>query len=453
MEKKISRRRFVEATSIGATSIMGAATFPSFGLHAKKPAKLAIMGGDPVRTKPFHTWPVWDQADEEAIIPVLRSGVWSRADVVSEAEEKFAALMGSKYCLLTTNGTNALFTALHALGIGGGDEVITTPYTFVASVDAILLNNALPVFVDIDPLTWQIDPDKIEEKITENTTAIMPVHITCGVSQMDKINAIAAKYNLKVVEDACQAHLSEWKHKKTGTLGDLGCLSLQNSKSITCGEGGAILGDDEEIMDLCYSFHNFGRPKGKYMSRDLGGHPILGTKCRMAEYQASIVMTQMESVEKEAQIRSDNAEYLTAKIKDIPGIVPLQRYEETTRATYYYYGFRYKKEHFKNGARDKFIKALHAEGIPVGAGLGVIEGAPIHREGLIEDTLESKTFQRLYSKERLDAYRQELDCPECDRLVEETVGFHCAALLGTRRDMDDIYHAIEKVYENRDQLM
>lgn len=440
-------------TLIGATSVVGAASIPAIGLYNLPTAeKLAILGGEPVRTKPFQAWPIWDQADEEAILPVLRSGVWSRKDVVSEAEEKFAALMGAKHCLLTTNGTNALTTALYALGVGGGDEVITSPYTFVATIDAILLNNALPVFVDIDPRTWKIDPDKIEEKITENTVAILPVHITSGISNMDKINALAEKYRLKVVEDACQAHLSEWKHKKAGTLGDLGCLSLQNGKNITCGEGGAIFSEDEQLMDLCYSYHNFGRPRGKYMSRDLGGHPVLGTKCRMAEYQASILITQMNSVEEETKIRSGNAAYLTEKLKDIPGIVPIGQYDEMTWTTYYYYGFRYKKEHYNDCPRNKFVKALRAEGIPVSTGLGVIEGRPQHREGLIEATLNSKTFRKIYSKEKLDAYREQLNCPEADQLVEETIGFHSPVLLGSRKDMDDIYNAFLKIYENREQL-
>ena len=453
MEKAITRRRFIEATSLSATSVISASTIPVFGFSTNQSGKLAILGGKPVRTKPFHPWPVWDELDEKAIIPVLRSGVWSRNNVVSEAEEKFARLMGAKHCLLTSNGTNALFTALRALGVGGGDEVITTPYTFVATIDAILLNNALPVFVDIDPETWQIDPEKIEEKITENTTAILPVHITCGMSHMDKINAIAKKHNLKVIEDACQAHMAEWNNKKAGTLGDLGCISLQNSKSITCGEGGAILGDDEQIMDICYSFHNFGRPRGKYMTREHGGHPILGTKCRMAEYQASILITQMTSVEEETKIRSANASYLTAKLKEIPGLVPLKHYKEITRPTFYHYGIRYKKEHFNNCPRGKFIEALDAEGIPIGSGLGVIEGEPMHREGLIEATLNSKTFSNLYSNEQLDSYRENLDCPECDQLVQETVGFHNHVLLGTKQDMDDIFNAFLKVYENREQLI
>ena len=452
MENKISRRRFMGTTIIGATSVVGTASLPAFGFRNAQTNKLALLGGDPVRSKPFTSWPIWDQADEEAILPVLRSGVWSRRNVVKAAEEKMAKMMDAKYCLLTTNGTNALTTALYALGVGGGDEVITSPYTFVATIDAILLNNALPVFVDIDPVTWKIDPGKVEEKINENTIAILPVHITSGISDMDRINNLAGKHNLKVVEDACQAHLSEWNGRKAGTLGDLGCLSLQNGKNITCGEGGAVLGDDEKLMDICYSYHNFGRPHGKYMSRERGGHPILGTKCRMAEYQASILITQMDSVEKETRIRSENAAYLTGKLKDIPGIEPVEQYDQITRTTYYYYGFRYKKEKYNDCPRSTYVKALRAEGIPVSSGLGVIEGEAQHKEGLIEQTLNSKTFQKIYSKERLDTYREQINCPEAEKLVAETVGFHSPVLLGTRKDMDDIYNAFQKIYENREQL-
>ena len=273
---------------------------------------------------------------------------------------------------------------------------------------------------------------------------------------MDKINALAKKYNLKVVADACEAHFAEWKGKKVGTLGDLGCFSFQNGKSLTCGEGGAILGSDEKLMDLCYSFHNFGRPKGRFMSRDKGGHPILGTKCRMAEYQASMLLTQMERAEEQTRKRCQNADYLTSRIEQIPGILPRKDYEKTNVTSYYYYAFRYKQEQFKGLSRNKFIPALNAElnleGHSANAGLGVIEGKPQNKEGLIEDALHSKSFQKLYSKERLNKYRGNNDCPKCEQLCKETVGFHQPILLGTRKDMDSIADAIEKIYENRDQL-
>ena len=448
---QVTRRQLLTNTSMGAAVL---ATTPRghAGTSSASAGVPAILGGQPVRTAPFPRWPNFREADEKAVLPVLRSGVWSRAKVVDEAERRFARLMGAKYCLATCNGTTAIITAVCSLGIGAGDEVITTPYTFVATIHPILLANALPVFADVDPETWQIDPAKIEARINKNTVAILPVHIIGGVCDMDRINAIAKKHNLKVIEDACEAHGGEWRTRKVGTLGDLGCFSFQNGKSLTCGEGGAVLGNDPKLMDRCYSFHNLGRPHGSMASRNGEGHVILGTKCRMAEYQASMLMTQMETFDAECRRRSENAVYLTEKLKQIPGIVPRKDYPQVTRTAFYYYGFRYKKEQFNGLPRDKFIAALGAEGIRASTGLGVIEGKPMNKEGCIEDAFKSKAYQKIYPKSKLANYQAGNECPESDRLVEETVGFHQGMLLGTRQDMDDIPRAIAKIYENRQKL-
>jgi perosamine synthetase len=447
--KKQSRRKFIATSGSGALFTLAASNMP-FGFSNKISDKLALLGGDPVRKAKFPSWPIWDQNDENAVLPILRSGVWSRRNVVTEAENKFAKLMGTNYCLMTTHGTTALVTALRALGVEGGDEVITTPWSWISSTACIFLNNALPVFVDIDPETWMINADLIERAVNPETKLILPVQITGGMCNMDKINAIAKQHNLKVVEDACEAHLAEWKGKKAGTLGDLGCFSLQNGKQITCGEGGAIIGNDERIMDLCYSIHNVGAVKGKYMPRDKGSNPILGNKCRMAEYQASIVITQMDAVEQETQKRCENADYLTSKIREIPGIVPRKDYKETNRTSYYYYGFRFKEKEF-GITREAFTKALQAEGIPSSANLGVTSH-PLYKNGMVESVISSKTYQKLFSKKRLDDYRNSFNLPEVEKLCGETIGFHSSTLLGPKSDMDDIYRAILKIYENRSQI-
>ncbi len=445
-----TRRQFLATTSTGMAVL--AAPGPVPAARSTDAGIPAILGGKPVRMAPFHSWPVWRERDEQAVLPVLRRGVWSRDRLVTEAETRFAQMMGARYCLATSNGTNALITAIRALGIDAGDEVITTPYTFVATIHPILLANALPIFADIDPETWQIDPARIEEKINKNTAMLLPVHIIGGICDMDRIGQVAAKNNLKIVEDACEAHFGEWKGRKVGTLGDLGCFSFQTAKVLTCGEGGAILGHDERLMDICYSFHNLGRPRGKYMPQDKG-HPILASKCRLAEYQASILMTQMETVETEMQRRRENALYLTERLSRIPGIVPRRDYRGVTRTAFYYYGFRYKKEHFDGMSRARFLAALSAEGIPASKGLGVIEAKPMNKEGLLETTLNSKAYQKIYSREKLGAYWRDNECPECERLIEETVGFHHSILLGSREDMDDICNAVEKLYENRGKLI
>ena len=437
---KVTRRQLLAATSLGTAAFAQTSNdLP------------ALLGGTPVRSKPLPKWPNFREADERAVIPVLRSGVWSRAKVVAEAERQFAKLMGAPYCLATCNGTNAIITAVRALGIEAGDEVITTPYTFAATILPILLANALPVFADIDPVTWQIDPAKIEAKITRNTAAILPVHIIGGICDMDRINAIAAKHKLKVIEDACEAHGGEWKGRKVGTLGDLGCFSFQNGKALTCGEGGAVLGHDADLMDRCFSFHNMGRPKGKVASKNGQGHMIVATKCRMAEYQASILMTQMATFEEECARRTENSRYLTRLLKEIPGIVPREDYPQVTRPAFYYYGFRYKSEVFDGLPRKRFVEAMEAERVHTSIDLGVIEGRPMHREGCIEDALRSKVFQKVYG-ERLANYNAENQCPLADKLVEETLGFHQSALLGSKQDIEDIAKAVAKVYANRKKL-
>jgi len=442
---QITRRQFIAAASAGSLAAVASGAIPAYGNLSRKAGKLAILGGRPVRTKAFPGWPIWDKNnDEKLVLSVLRSGVWSRAKVVAEFEKKYAELMGAKRCLATTNGTNALLTALHCLDVGIGDEVLVPPYTFIASITVIFLSGALPIMVDTDRETFQVNPDKMEEKITENTKAILPVHILGLPANMDRINTIAKKHNLLVVEDACQAWMAEWKGKKCGTLGDLGCFSFQNSKNLPCGEGGAVVGDDDEIMDRCYSYHNFGRPYGSITGR---GNAILGTKCRMAEYQAAILLAQMKRLEKQTRTRNENAKYLTSRIKDIPGIIPHKLYDGVTRAAYHLYPFRYDKERFNGLSRGKFLAVLKAEGIPCSGGYG-----QINKGDFFEEALNSKNFQKAYSKKRLDRCRQMNHCPDNDQLCKEAVWFGQNLLLGTKKDMDDIADAILKIYENRGKL-
>ena len=447
-ENNLTRRQFITAASAGSLAAVASRTIPAYGNISKKAGKLAILGGQPVRTKSFPGWPIWDRnADEKLLLSVLRSGVWSRNKVVAEFEKKYARLMGAKRCIGTTNGTNALLTSLHCLDVGIGDEVLVTPYTFVATIQVIFLSGALPIMVDPDPETFQINPDKMEEKISEHTKAILPVHILGLPANMDKINAIAKKHNLVVVEDACQAWMAEWKGKKCGTLGDLGCFSFQNSKNLPCGEGGAIVGNDDKIMDRCYAYHDFGRGYGNVGQVEGTGFRIMGNKCRMAEYQAAILLAQMKRLEEQTQTRNENAKYLTSRIKDIPGIIPHKLYDGVTRAAYHLYPFRYKKEHFNNVPRSKFLAALRAEGVPCSSGYN-----RVNKNAFFENALQSKNFRKAYSKKRLDRCRQLNHCPDGDRLSDEAVWFFQSLLLGTKRDMDDIADAILKIYENRDKL-
>ncbi|MCD6392851.1 MAG: DegT/DnrJ/EryC1/StrS family aminotransferase [Planctomycetes bacterium] len=445
---RLSRRKFIGAASVGAMAIACDGRTGMSANITKNAGKPAILGGSPVRTKAFPRWPIWDRGAEAHVLSILRSGNWfrGRGDTVTQFEKAYAKLLGAKRALCTVNGTNSLLTAMHVLDIGVGDEVIVSPYTFIATYNVVLTSCALPVFADTDPETFQINPDKIEERITERTRAIMPVHILGLPANMDRIMAIAKKHNLVVIEDACQAWLAEWRGKKVGTIGNLGCFSFQNSKHLPAGEGGAVVGNDEELMDRAMSFHNCGRPYGSVKATS--SYPILGTNRRMTEYQAAILLSQIKRLESDTKRRGENAQYLTSRIKDIPGIAVHKLYDGVTRCAYHLYPFRIIKEAFGGLSRDRFLKALRAEGIPCSPGYG-----PQYKDGLIEVALTSKNFTRSFPAKRLKQYRKELHYPDNDKLCKEAVWLSQTLLLGTKKDTDDIANAIIKIHENRDKLV
>jgi perosamine synthetase len=442
-KKQMNRRKFI-ATSATTAAVLSS-TKLSFSSNNQK---LALNGGVPVRTKEWPTWPHWDKSAEDEILSVLRSGTWWRSDgeKVVDFEQAYAKLMGAKGCLATASGTTALLTALHVLDVDAGDEVIVSPYTFIATYNAVLLCNALPVFVDTDPETFLIDPEKIEAKITSRTKAILPVHIYGMPCEMDPINEIAKKHNLVVIEDACQAWLAEYKNKKCGTLGDLGCFSFQNSKNLPAGEGGAVIGDDMGLIDKCESFHNCGRPIRSVTG--VGQYPTRGSNKRMQKTQAVILMSQMKRIFKDAETREQNADYLSNRLKKIPGIIPFKFTKGANRSAYHLYPFRYKKENFNNAPKDNFIKALRAEGIPGHHGYH-----PQYRDGLMDESLNSRGFKRLFSPQRLQQYREEMVLPGNEQLCSEAVVFTQNILLGTKKDMDDIANAIQKIHDNKEQLL
>ncbi len=453
INNKQTRREFIKTNSaMGAGALLGLGATQSLWPNTATATVPALLGGDPVITShDWPSWPIWKpETDEKRLLEVIRSGVWSRNKVVSEFEQRWAETIGSKRCLSVVNGTNALNTSLAQLEIGWGDEVLVTPYTFIASVSCILFNGAIPVFVDVDPETFQMDPDKIEEKITPHTKAILPVHILGLPCDMERIMPIAKKHNLYVVEDACQAWLAEINKQKVGTFGHAGCFSFQNSKNMPIGEGGAIVSDDDAFMDRCFSYHNYGNPYGSAAGEVGAGTIMIGTKLRLTEYQAAIGLAQLERIEEQTETRNVNAGYLKNHIKDIPGIVPYRLYDNVTRAAFHLFPFRYQKEAFKGLPRGKFLEALRAEGVPCSSGYSELNKMPF-----LKNAFNSRFFQKFYPKERLDydKYAEENKCPLNEKLCnEEAVWFSQNMLLGSKKDMDNIAMAIEKVYNNAEKL-
>ncbi len=450
----MDRREFIQKNSL-----LGAGTALGLGVADRilsagftNPATPAILGGDPVITShDWPSWPVWNpETDEKRLLEAIRSGVWSRRDLVDEFEKRWAEMMGAKRCLAVVNGTNALNASLAQLEVGWGDEVLVPPYTFIASITSVLFNGAIPVFVDIDPETFQMDPDKIEAKITPHTRAIMPVHILGLPCDMERIMAIARKHNLLVVEDACQAWLAEVNNKKMGTFGNAGCFSFQNSKNLAIGEGGAIISDDDEFMDRCYSFHNYGNPYGSVIGEVGSGTIMTGTKLRFTEYQAAIGLAQLERLEEQTETRNINARYLKSLIGKVRGITPYRLYPNVTRAAFHLFPFLYHEEEFKGMSRDLFLKALRAEGVPCSDGYRELNKMPY-----LKNTFASRFFKKFYPKERLnyEKYAEENRCPQNEKVCNElAVWLPQNVLLGSKSDMDNIARAIEKIKINADKI-
>ncbi len=445
----MDRRKFFKKSVIGSASVMTLTSLEpqkSWAFNGEE-AKPVVLGGEKSFTGQWPKWPVWNSAtDDKQLLDVMRSGVWSRSKITDEFEKKWAAMLGAKRSLAVVNGTNALNTSLAQLEIGWGDEVIVTPYTFIASVSSILLNGAIPVFVDVDPDTFQMDPDKIEEKITPHTRAILPVHILGLPCDMERIMKIAAKHNLLVVEDACQAWLAEINGKKVGTFGNAGCFSFQNSKNMAMGEGGAIISDDDAFMDRCFSYHNYGNPYGSTAGQFSAGTVMIGTKLRITEYQAAIGLAQLKRLEAETDLRNKNAKYLQSLIGDIPGISPHKLYKNVTKAAYHLYPFRYHREAFKGLSRAGFLKALQAEGIPCSGGYSELNKMPF-----LENAFNSKYFKKFYPAERLNyqQYAEENNCPLNEKLCnEEAIWIPQNVLLASKSDMNKVAGAIEKIQKN-----
>ncbi len=447
MNKNNLTRRQLLATASAGTLAAVSRSIPAYGNISNKGRKLAILGGEPVRmNKSWPRWPYWDDNVVDSVVKTTKSRIWcriqSRSGTVPTFEKKFAQLMGTKFCVATGSGTQALHTCVEALGIGAGDEVITSPYTDPGTIASILVARALPVLADLDRQSYQLDPADVERRITENTKAIMPVHMMGQPCDMESIMAIARKHNLKVIEDAAQAHLSEYQGKKLGTIGDFGCFSFQSSKTIACGEGGGIIGNDEELMDKCYTVHNHGTSRR-------GLTEVAGPKYRMNEFEAAVLLGQLAGVQERFERRNENAAHLTSRLKDVPGIVPQKLYKGTKSGSFYLYATTYRKEYFNGVERSKFLKVLSAEGVSLSP--YIRQG--LHKEPWIEHILNSKVYKKMFSEKRLKSYRDQIPCPNCDKVCQEMAMIWASGpLLGTKEDMDDIANAIIKVYENKDKL-
>ena len=394
-------------------------------------SKLAIHGGEPVRTKPFPKWPRPTPELMDSVVGTVENENWGvGSEVISRFEENFAGFQDSKYCISTSSGTTALWVALKAANVKSGDEVIIPPYTFIATASAVLMANAVPVFVDIDPDTFNIDSSKIEEAITSKTKVIMPVHISGNPADMKNIIELAKKYDIKVIEDAAQAHGAEWNNTKVGSLGLGGIFSFQTSKNMSAGEGGAIVSNNKDFIDKCFSYHNCGRTSdGQFYD-----HQLLGGNFRLNAIAASMLIPQIKSILKDMDIRDKNRTILDSELSQIEGISINNSYSLTTRQSNHLYLLRYNSQIFNDVSREKFFSAMQAEGVYTYAGY-----KPIYREELFVNNSDEYPWLRDYDYNNLNLKNTEKIADH------ESVWIKQNHLLGDESDIKDIINAFEKV--------
>jgi len=410
--------------------------------------KLAITGGKPVRKKPFAPWPIYTQQEARALQKVLASRNWGGypfPNKIAEAfAQKFARLHGAKYGLAVANGTVAIEIALKAAGVRPGDEVIVPAYTWEGTVGPILLLNAVPVFVDIDPANYCLDAKLIEKALTPKTRAILPVHLAMRFADMDEICRIAGVHKLVVIEDCAHAHGGKWRHKGAGATGDLGCFSFQSSKLMTAGEGGAVITSNLEFYERAQSFMNCGRAS----VTDQFKHRLIGFNYRITELQAAILEAQLGRLPKQARVRQANMAHFEKRLRGTAGLGFLERDPRNTRVAAYQYVFKYSPEHFGGIPRAAFLGALQLEGVPCDG----LFYEPVYRSALFPVDPSEWPALSWGRAEPLDL-KACYHCPVSERAAyEEAVWLPHHIFLGSKKDANDIADAVLKVCENIEEL-
>jgi dTDP-4-amino-4,6-dideoxygalactose transaminase len=402
---------------------------------------LAKDGGVPVRNTRYRPWPTdgdgsflhWQTEARARLRGVFLSGIEGLPQPLArDFAQQWATYCGCRYGLLMPHGTDALRVALAALldhdGLDYGGEIIVPNFSFIASATAPLDRRFGIAFVDVDPGTLLLDPARVEEAIIPGKTrAILPVHLFGQPADMTALSAVAKKHGLKIVEDAAQAHGAVWESGPVGSLGDAAGFSFQSSKNLSCGEGGILTTNDEQLFERAYSMHNAGR------SRIGGGrweHLTLGWNIRPTEYQAALLLYRFKHFDRRQATRLTNFSLLRGLMKEIGCLEPLALHRGVRAHGMYMFAMRYKPDRCGGLSLDSFIDLVQAE------------GAPIYRA--FAATMSDQPALARLMRKRPDYFRR-LPTPVADQAAEDTVYIAQNAFLGTADDMEDIVAAVRKV--------
>jgi dTDP-4-amino-4,6-dideoxygalactose transaminase len=398
---------------------------------------LAIHGGAPVRARPWPIWPEHGAPEREAVLRVLESGNWGgHPSPNTEARAlaaEFAAFVGSTHAVPCANGTFSLMLALQAARVPPGSEVIMPAYTFVGTAGGIIAAGCVPVFVDVDPETYCIDPRAVEAALTKRTTALMPVHLGCTLADMDALGGIAARHALLVVEDCAHAHGAKWRGVSAGALGQLGSFSFQSTKLLSSGEGGAVTTSDATYASRLGSLVNCGR---KEPGSDAFPEQMLGYNLRMTEWQAAVARTQLVRLPAQNARRALRVERFERGLAGIPGLEPLVRDPRITERTSYQLVLRYDARAFADVPRDHVVLALRAEGVPCSGRFYT----PLPEDPLFAADPYTNPLSRAgisYAGQRFPvAHRAAFD---------ESIWLPHELFLGSESDVDDLLEAFHRI--------
>lgn len=421
--------------------------------------KLAILGGKKIRKKPFFNRAIIGKEEKERINRVLNSGMLSGfvakageyflgGRQVKEFESLIKKYFGVKHAVAVNSATAGLHIAMGACGIGPGDEVIVTPYTMSATATAIIMQKAIPVFVDIEEDTFCIDPKKIKEAITSRTKAIVVVHLFGRAASMEDIRKIAKAHNIYVIEDCAQAPGATYKGKLVGTLGDIGVFSLNQHKTITCGEGGFTITNNKDFAVRMQLIRNHGEAVVEDMNLKRIDN-IVGFNYRMTELEAAVSIGQFKQLDFLNNYRIELAEYLTERLADFKGLIlPIK--VSRCKQVYFVYPIKFKKG-IVGVSRDLFIKALNAEGITFSAGyVKPLYLYPLYQRKIAYGKKSCPFTCSFYKGEAI--YRKGI-CPVTERTHEkELMLTPVCRYPHTEYDIDDIVRAFEKIFDNLDEL-
>ncbi|HEX2312665.1 MAG TPA: DegT/DnrJ/EryC1/StrS family aminotransferase [Thermomonospora sp.] len=370
----------------------------------------------------FPAWPQFGDRERTGLIRALEQGQWWRmgGSEVDRFEEEFAAHHGASYALAVTNGTHALELALDVLGVGPGDEVIVPAFTFMSSAQAVQRLGGVPVLVDVDPDTYNIDVAAVEAAITDRTRAIMPVHMAGLVADMDALDKLSADRGIPLIQDAAHAHGARWRGRRVGELGSVAAFSFQNGKLMTAGEGGAVLFTDAESYEEGFLRHSCGRPRTdrRYL------HRTFGSNFRLNEFSASVLRAQLSRLEDQIDTRERRWRLLSSLLTELPGVVPQKRDDRCDRNPHYMAMFRIPE--LTEDQRNALVEDLNERGLPA-----FVAFRALHRtDGFWERSAPKETPEDIAER-----------CPNAEAIQRDCIWLHHRTLLGTEEQM----HAIRDV--------